>query len=117
SFGSGVGRSCTQPLLWRRPSQTVGSGRKMISSPLSDVRRPTSDVCRALGGRGGAGRFASTASEPAAAPAAAGRRTSDVGRRTSVPETHPPRTTRFQKLSAPLNAPPPGSLSVQAHTL
>src|SRR3954470_21127334 len=30
---SGLGSSCSQPLLAKRPSHTVGSGRKMISSP------------------------------------------------------------------------------------
>ena len=33
SFVSGFGSSCSQPLLAKRPSQIVGSGRKMISSP------------------------------------------------------------------------------------
>src|SRR3954467_12932608 len=33
TFVSGFGSSCSQPLLAKRPSQTVGSGRKMISRP------------------------------------------------------------------------------------
>ena len=33
SFVSGFGASCSQPLLAKRPSQTVGSGRNTSSSP------------------------------------------------------------------------------------
>src|SRR5436190_23285163 len=33
SFVSGLGNSCNQPLLAKRPSQTVGSGVKVNSSP------------------------------------------------------------------------------------
>ena len=33
TFVSGFGSSCSQPLLAKRPSHTVGSGRKMISRP------------------------------------------------------------------------------------
>src|SRR6476660_2165120 len=32
-FVNGFGSSCSQPLLAKRPSQTVGSGRKIISRP------------------------------------------------------------------------------------
>src|SRR5262245_8432783 len=35
SFVSGFGSSCSQPMLAKRPSQIVGSGRKMISRPLA----------------------------------------------------------------------------------
>src|SRR5215212_9080580 len=35
TFENGLGNSCSQPLLAKRPSQIVGSGRKMISSPLA----------------------------------------------------------------------------------
>ena len=46
-FVSGLGSSCSQPLFAKRPSQIVGSGRKMISRPpargpsgrASEVRR------------------------------------------------------------------------------
>ena len=33
TFVSGFGSSCSQPLFAKRPSHTVGSGRKIISSP------------------------------------------------------------------------------------
>ena len=34
TFESGLGNSCSQALLAKRPSSTCGSGRKMISSPV-----------------------------------------------------------------------------------
>ena len=46
SLVSGLGNSCSQPLLANRPSQIVGSGQKVISSPIrsrcqrSGVRHP-----------------------------------------------------------------------------
>src|SRR5262249_52601855 len=101
-FVSGLGSSCSQPLLAKRPSPMVGSGRQMISSPLvSEVRGPRSDVRWVLG---------------AAASAAAGPRSSVVGRRTLVPEIHPSCRTCFQKLSALLNGAPLGSVIVQPPT-
>src|SRR4029078_11060228 len=46
---SGFGSSCSQPLLANRPSQTVGSGRKISSSPPC---APATDGagCAAAGG-------------------------------------------------------------------
>ena len=39
SLVSGFGSSCSQPLLAKRPSQTVGSGRNATSSPAAPARR------------------------------------------------------------------------------
>ena len=40
SLVRGLGSSCSQPLLANRPSQIVGSGRKVISSPPRSGRQP-----------------------------------------------------------------------------
>src|SRR6476619_3118326 len=37
---SGLGSSCSQPLFAKRPSQTFGSGRKMISRPGAGAAEP-----------------------------------------------------------------------------
>ena len=39
TFESGFGSSCSQPLLAKRPSRIVGSGRKTISYPPAPARR------------------------------------------------------------------------------
>src|SRR5690349_4774615 len=106
---SGLGSSCSQPLFANRPSQIVGSGRKMISRPpLSDVRGPRSEV-------GGAGFDVGGAAAATAGLRSSdvGLRTSDVGPRTPVPVTNPSCSTCFQKLSALLNGCPVGSVMVQ----
>src|SRR2546430_11727637 len=43
SFVIGLGSSCSQPLLAKRPSRTAGSLRKLISNPCTDeIRLPPS---------------------------------------------------------------------------
>src|SRR5436189_5841453 len=82
SLVSGFGSSCSQPLLAKRPSQIVGSGRKMISKPPLAAGA----VCGVLA----AGSCELEAGTAAAATAA-------------VPGTHPSCSTCFQTLSALLN--------------
>src|SRR4051794_6996229 len=91
TFVSGLGNSCSQPLLAKRPSHTVGSGRKMISSPPVaggvvvlpcaiagglGAAAPACCVAGAPAGALGTARLFSgaggTAAPAAAAPAAAG---------------------------------------------
>ena len=53
SFVIGFGHSCSQPLLANRPSWIVGSGRNVISTPLSDEHRvrPSPNPCSRRGRR------------------------------------------------------------------
>src|SRR5215472_14540704 len=55
SFVNGLASSCSQPLLAKRPSQTLGSGRKAISSPLttSDAAAPVANPSLSETGLGG----------------------------------------------------------------
>src|SRR5688500_6304681 len=92
---SGFGSSCSQPLFAKRPSQMVGSGRKMISSP--DPGWLPATGCPLPGG---CGLLEAGSWEPEAAVVA-------------VPGTQPSCSTCFQKLSLLLNGCPVGSVIVQ----
>src|SRR5687768_10920456 len=70
NFVNGFGSSCSQPLFARLPSQIVGSGRKMISSPPSEGG-DCGGGTGAGAGVGGGDATGGAAARPAAGEAAA----------------------------------------------
>src|SRR5687767_8686701 len=70
NFVNGFGSSCSQPLFARLPSQIVGSGRKMISSPPSEGGGGGGGTAAGAGGDGGV-VTGGVAGRPAAGDAAA----------------------------------------------
>src|SRR5215204_4613012 len=105
-FVNGFGSSCSQPLFAKRPSQIVGSGRKMISRPAPEVGGWRVEV--------GPGVIAATGDEVAAPAAGAAMFPPSVVRPpASVPGTNPSWRTCFQKLSLLLKDAPVGSVIVQ----
>src|SRR3954451_6039025 len=121
-FVIGFGSSCSHPLFAKRPSQMVGSGRKMISRP------PLAFASLVLAGAGARGaRSEVRAVLGAAAPAAfapgvatapdCGPRASELGPRLAVPVTNPSCSACFQNASGVVNACPLASVIVQPPTL
>src|SRR3954452_19847244 len=99
----GLGSSCSQPLFAKRPSQTVGSGRKMISRPVWLLG--TGDWLLLATGDWlplATGNWPLTGAAPGA-PA-------------PVPGTYPSCSTCFHMLSALLNGAPVGSVTFQLPT-
>ena len=98
SFVSGFGASCSQPLLAKRPSQTVGSGRKTSSSPPARA---------GAGGGVGAREPAAGAGVAGAGGAACAARRSRCGRRSCRRSCHDAWRggSRTPALQAPSRAP------------
>ena len=93
---SGLGSSWSQPLLAKRPSQIVGSGRKMISSP----------PCAAADGGAGAAAADGVAADGGAAGVGAAGAVNGVAGPPSaiaVPPMNPSCRARRQNVSASLN--------------
>src|SRR4051812_13287784 len=104
-FVIGFGSSCSHPLFAKRPSQMVGSGRKMISRPPLALASVALAVCRDAGfgvrGADSDGVVAPDAPDAATAPGAdpAPR----APRPDAVPVTNPSCSACFQNASGVVN--------------